>query len=100
MRSFSMTLLACLMVIGFTGARLTVAADDGAKAFKNSCTPCHTAKIRPLDNTHLTRVQWNETVGRMIEEGAEVPKAKKQELLDYLANTHGPAGAASDAGKK
>jgi hypothetical protein len=36
----------------------------------------------------------------MIDQGAEVPKAKKAELLDYLVSTHGPAGAASDAGKK
>src|ERR671924_33665 len=35
--------------------RPAAAADDGAKVFADSCSPCHSAKSRPLDNVHLTR---------------------------------------------
>jgi hypothetical protein len=76
-----------------------VAADDGSKIFVDSCSGCHTAKVRPLDNLHLTRDQWKEAVERMIDQGAEVPKGRMQELLDYLVKNHGPAGALPDAHK-
>lgn len=77
-----------------------MAVEDGAKVYTDACTPCHTAKLRPLDNTHLTKEQWKESVERMIDQGAEVPKGKMSELLDYLSRTHGPADPAKDAGKK
>jgi hypothetical protein len=56
--------------------------------------------MRPLDNIHQSRDQWKDAVDRMIDQGAEVPKKKIPELLDYLVRTHGPAATTSDAGKK
>jgi hypothetical protein len=100
MQSCKMVLILFCSLLGFVVPFLAFAADDGAKTFQESCSPCHTAKVRPLDNRHLTREQWKDTIDRMIDQGAEVPKAKKAELLDYLVSTHGPAGDASDAGKK
>jgi mono/diheme cytochrome c family protein len=76
------------------------AVDDGAKVYTDACSPCHTVKIRPLDNKQLTKEQWKEAIDRMIDQGAEVPKGKMSELLDYLSRTHGPVGTATDAGKK
>jgi cytochrome c1 len=76
------------------------AVDDGAKVYEEACTPCHTAKLRPLDNMHLTKEHWKDAVERMIDEGVEVPKGKMQVLLDYLSRTHGPVNGANDAGKK
>ena len=78
---------------------LTVAADDGGKVFANACTACHTAKKLPLDKKRLTRDEWNEAVGRMISYGAEIPKGKLPELLDYLVKIRAPSGA-TDEGKK
>jgi len=85
---------------GFSIPGAVVAADDGSKVFAESCTPCHTTKVRPLDNVHLTKEQWKEAVDRMIEQGAEVPRGKMPELLDYLSRTRGPAGAAVVSGNK
>jgi cytochrome c1 len=87
-------------MLGFSFPCIVVAADDGAKIYAESCSPCHSAKIRPLDNTRLTKEQWKEAVDRMIDQGAEVPRGKKQELLEYLVSTHGPASVATDTGKK
>lgn len=84
----------------FSLSCLAVAADDGAKVYADVCTPCHTTKIRPLDNTHLTKEQWKEAIDKMIDQGAEVPNRKISELLDYLTRTHGPAGTTTDAGGK
>lgn len=92
--------LLCFTAPGLAAPHLVAAADEGAKVFEESCGPCHKAAIRSLDNKHLTREQWQEAVERMIDQGAEVPKAKKAELLDYLTLTHGPASTATDASKK
>ena len=91
-------LVFCSTLLGFAILRLALAADDGAKTFKEVCSQCHTAKVRPLDNKHLTNEQWNQAVTKMVDLGAEVPKEKVPALLDYLASTHGPADA--EAGKK
>jgi len=86
----TLALFLCLLSLG--APRLAAAADDGAKTFKEVCTQCHTAKIRPLDKKQLTKEQWSQAVKKMADLGAEVPKEKIPALLDYLANTHGPAG--------
>ncbi len=88
------------MLLGSLFPFPATAVDDGAKVYTDVCLPCHTAKMRPLDNSHLTKEQWKDAIDRMIDQGVEVPKGKMPELLDYLSRTHGPAGAATDAGKK
>ena len=95
--------LLSVAAIGAAGTLLASASETlvpGAKIFAESCMSCHSSARRPLDNKHMTKEEWSETIDRMIDQGAEVPKAKKAELLDYLSSTHGPAVAASDAGKK
>ena len=82
----------CLTLCGFTAPHFALAADDGAKTYKEVCTQCHTAKVRPLDKKQLTKEQWNQAIKKMVDLGAEVPKEKIPALLDYLASTHGPAG--------
>src|SRR6266699_606629 len=86
--------------LGLAAPQLAFAADDGAKTYKEVCTQCHTAKVRPLDKKQLTKEQWRQAVAKMVDLGAEVPKDKIPALLDYLASTHGPAGAAGGDGKK
>jgi len=93
-----LALFLCSFLLGLAAPRLAVAADDGAKTFKEVCSQCHTAKVRPLDNQHLTKEQWKQAVTKMVDLGAEIPKEKMPALLDYLASTHGPAGG--DAGTK
>ncbi len=87
-------------VLGSAVPCLAIAADEGAKIVTESCSGCHSVSVRPLDKMHLSKDQWKEAIERMIDQGAEVPKSKKQELLDYLANTQGPASAAMTADKK
>jgi len=100
MRLYGMLLLLMSVAVGFSIPCDALAADDGAKVFTESCAPCHTPKMRSLDNTHMTRDQWKDTVDRMLDQGAEVPKGKIPALLDYLVSTHGPVGAAPAEGRK
>ncbi|MBI5921149.1 MAG: hypothetical protein HY847_05820 [Betaproteobacteria bacterium] len=85
---FPITLVILGWLISFGPA---VATDDIEKIFASACTTCHTAKRQTLDKTRLTRAEWSEAVARMISYGAEVPKQKLPELLDYLAMTRAPA---------
>ena len=85
----------CLTMLGLVKPNLAVAVDSGEKIFVNACSACHPAKKLPLDKTRLTREGWNEAVARMISYGAEIPKGKLPELLDYLVNTRVPG---SDTG--
>jgi len=100
MRSLRVVLIT-LTLLGTAGAGIAAAVDDGSGVFGEACSGCHTQKVRPLDNVHLTREQWKSEVERMIDQGAEVPKGKMQELLDYLVSTHGPVSTApAEGGKK
>jgi cytochrome c5 len=93
-------LFLCATMLGFTAPAIAAPADDGAKIVADVCAACHTAKIRPLEKMHFTRAEWAEAVERMSGYGAEVPKDKLASLLDYLAQTQGPAAANGDAAKK
>lgn len=68
-----------------------LAADDGASIFAQACALCHTPTRRSLDKKRLTRHEWEAATERMIGYGAQVPKAKLPELLNYLVRSHGPA---------
>lgn len=63
-------------------------AADGETLLEERCTECH-----GLDRTtsqEKTRAEWEETVSRMIDRGAELDEAEKTVLVDYLAETYGP----------
>ena len=86
----------CLVLLALIAPDLATAADDGSKIFADVCSECHTPKKQPLDKVRLTRDGWNEAVERMVSYGAEIPKGKLPELLDYLVKTH---ASPSDAGE-
>ncbi|MCX7170296.1 MAG: hypothetical protein NTY41_08400 [Proteobacteria bacterium] len=77
----------------------TVAADDASKIYAEVCSGCHTPKKQPLDKVRLTRDGWNEAIERMVSYGAEIPKGKLPELLDFLVKPHGPTGSADEVRK-
>lgn len=85
----------CMTMLGLLTPSRVIAADDGGIIFVNACAACHTAKKLPLEKARLTREGWSEAVTRMISYGAEIPKGKLPELLDYLVKTRGPG---SDTG--
>ena len=78
---------------------MTLAADDGAKIYASVCSECHTPKKQPLDKVNLSRAEWSDAIERMVSYGADIPKGKLPDLLDYLVTSHGASGK-SDSGKK
>jgi cytochrome c5 len=62
---------------------------DGATLLETRCSACHsTNKAKQIKQT---REQWEQTVTDMIvEEGAQLTKAEKAVLVDYLTKTYGP----------
>jgi len=72
------------------------AVEPGAKVFQDSCLTCHKGN-QSIDKVRLTRTQWKEAVDRMIDSSFVDPVPSKDKLallLDYLAKTRGPSGAA------
>lgn len=64
------------------------AVGDGAALLEERCTVCH-----GLDRTtaaQKTRDQWEQTVVRMVNKGAQLNEEELEILIAYLAETYGP----------
>jgi mono/diheme cytochrome c family protein len=60
---------------------------DGAALLDDRCSVCHSpdrAKQAPR-----SKPEWEKTVSRMIDKGAQLNDAEKQALIDYLAQNYG-----------
>ena len=63
-------------------------AGDGAALLEERCTVCH-----GLDRTtskQKTREEWEKTVVRMVNKGAQLNEEEQAILIAYLAETYGP----------
>lgn len=61
---------------------------EGETLLQERCTVCH-----GLDRTtsaQKTRGEWEETVNRMVDRGAELNEQEKTVLIGYLAETYAP----------
>ena len=67
------------------GDQVTV---DGETLLEERCTECH--GLERTTSQEKTRTEWDETVTRMIDRGAELDEAEKAVLVDYLAQNYGP----------
>ena len=90
MQSSRTAIVLSLAAFALAAPRLAVAQDAGAKAFKEVCSGCHTAKIRPLDKKRMSEDEWKKAIDKMGTLGADIPKDKIPQILDYLAKTQGP----------
>lgn len=68
-------------------AKVSSGAEDGASLLAARCSVCHSAD-RPRQ-ARKSRDQWEETVTRMISNGAQLSATEKRVLIDYLAKTYG-----------
>ena len=61
---------------------------DAEALLQERCTVCHS--LRQTEAARYTREQWDDTVTRMVDRGAELGDEEKSVLIDYLAQTYGP----------
>ncbi len=61
---------------------------DGSTLLETRCSVCHSADR--AKRAKKTLEEWDQTVTRMIDKGANLTEAEKSVLLDYLAKTYGP----------
>jgi competence protein ComEA len=80
-----------------TAALLTAAADDDAKLLPDgpgnevivrSCLECHDAAS--FRKKRLTRDDWTDTVGRMVDQGAQATSQEQTAIVEYLVHNFGP----------
>ena len=62
-------------------------AIDGETLLEDRCTECH--GLERATSAQKTRAEWEETVTRMVERGAELNDDEKTVLVDYLAENYG-----------
>jgi len=61
---------------------------DGEALLDARCSACHSAdRARQVTQTHD---EWDQTVTRMINKGAQLTEEEKTFLVDYLTDTYGP----------
>jgi len=60
---------------------------DGGTLLQERCTECH--GLERTTSVQKTRAEWESTVTRMVNRGAELSEAEKMVLVDYLAETYG-----------
>jgi cytochrome c5 len=63
-------------------------ASDGATLLETRCSTCHSPDR--ATSARKTRDQWEQTVSRMIEHGAQLTEEEKTVLIDYLATNYAP----------
>ena len=62
------------------------AALDGQAIMQKSCSVCHS--LTRVTSAHHTAAQWQNTVNRMINHGAQLAPQEEQVLIDYLAQNY------------
>ncbi len=104
-RKLIMTLrltVAFLLLSLFPRVLVHAADDQGQNVFEQNCTRCHNRENLQdkIKDKRLNREAWNDTIQRMISTyGAEAPKDKQGELIDYLMKTFSSASGDAPAGK-
>lgn len=63
-------------------------AIDGETLLEERCSECHS--LTRVTNQEMTRAEWEQTVTRMVEMGAQLSDEEKTVLVDYLAENYGP----------
>jgi hypothetical protein len=60
----------------------------GEELVQSECTRCHT--LAPIEVASKTSNEWQDTVYRMIEHGANLSEGQVMRVVDYLAENYGP----------
>jgi cytochrome c5 len=76
--------------------KVTLPDGDAKEIAEKSCSVCHS--LTNLTGAHMSLDEWRETVQRMLDNGADVPKDKIDTLVQYLAKNFGPKTAAPAEG--
>lgn len=61
--------------------------EEGAVLLERRCTVCHT--LDRVESSEKSREEWESTVARMVEYGAQLNDAERAALIDYVAATYG-----------
>ena len=77
----------CIMLLVVVSGAQT--ARTGEQIMNASCTgSCHDAT--PIQTSAMNEKEWNETIDRMVENGATVDAKERPTLVTYLVRTYGP----------
>jgi cytochrome c5 len=85
----ALILMVLLAACGSSSSEPTQApAIDGATLLETRCSTCH--GVDRATSLTKTADEWEQTVTRMVSNGAQLTDAEKSVLVDYLAQNYGP----------
>ena len=88
----SRSILPLSMTLVFAAAALAeLPPGPGREETIRTCSRCHSPEI--VATAHQTRDQWQVTISKMANLGAEANDNEFEAILDYLAGHFGPAAA-------
>ena len=90
MRSTIILPLAVALVF-VASAMAELPAGPGKEETIRACSRCHSPELAAAQ--HLTRDQWQVTISKMANLGAEATDNEFEAILDYLSSHFGPAAA-------
>ena len=67
-------------------AATEIETQEGKAIVETVCTGCHS--LNKVTSASYNREEWEITVERMIEKGAELDSTQKALLIDYLVSTY------------
>lgn len=68
------------------GGSSSTPALDGQALVQERCTKCH--DLTRVERAKKTQQEWQATVERMIEHGAQLTPAEQEAVVKYLAETY------------
>jgi len=90
--------LALLMVLPFASCgpgepgeetpAVQPASNDGQALLQERCATCH--GLDQVKQAQKSDEEWERTVARMVDKGAQLSEEEQAVLVDYLAETYGP----------
>jgi cytochrome c5 len=88
--AFAVFAISCLAGIGAAfaapAAPSDAAAADAKALMETSCTMCH--DIGTITSARHSEAEWDETLDRMVSNGAAISSADKAKLEAYLSATY------------
>lgn len=59
---------------------------NGQTIMQQHCSKCHS--LNRITSAHHTAAEWQNTVNRMVNKGAQLNQQEEQALIDYLAQNY------------
>lgn len=84
--TFKLVILTLLVIVFISACSGNETTLDGPALLEQRCTECHT--LGRVERASKSPAQWETTVRRMVNKGAELNTLEQEVLIEYLSITY------------